>query len=281
MKPILTILLLLLSYPLLLAEPAVTPDTLANGAAGMPHHPLYTPKTFRLVVLATGHVAGLAFAFDQTQESWGGSTGKFHFKSDWSGDGLAQNDEVSHLAVAYTLTKEFYRAYRWAGFSPKKARLIGALESAVIMTFVEVPMDAFNTTQGFGVEDLIANYSGVGLGFLKLSHPVNWDIKASVKSNPFSSQDHLFAQTTAQFDNFIFWGTYRPDFKWGHRQPISLGIGYSTRRDTDGVSPLRELRLGAGTTLPDLVRSFAPNAAKYFEVLDFYYFNLNWRVTIK
>ncbi|MGH8004669.1 MAG: hypothetical protein ACRECJ_08100, partial [Limisphaerales bacterium] len=95
------------------------------------------------------------------------------------------------------------------------------------------------------------------------------------------SQNHLFSQTARQFDNFIFWGTYRPAFKWGDRQPISFGLGYGTRRDSDGISPLREVRLGAGTTIPDLVRSFAPNAAKYFEVLDFYYFNLNWRVTIK
>ncbi|MGH8004228.1 MAG: DUF2279 domain-containing protein, partial [Limisphaerales bacterium] len=176
----------LLTFPFssLYAEPAATPDMLANGAAGMIHHPFYQPKTSRLVILGGGHVVGLAVAYDQTQKSWGGSTGKFHFKSDWSGDGLAQNDEISHLTVAYTLTKEFYRAYRWAGFSPKKARLYGTLESAVLMTFVEVPMDAFNTTQGFGIEDLLANYAGVGLGFLKLSRPGNWDIKTSAKSNP-------------------------------------------------------------------------------------------------
>ncbi len=280
MKLILTALLVL-SFSSLFAKSTPTPDTLANGTTAMIHYPLYKPKTSRLVVLGGGHVAGLAFAYDQTRKSWGGSTGKFHFKSDWSGDYLAQNDEASHLAVAYTLTKEFYRAYRWAGFSPKKARLYGALESAVLMTFVEVPMDAFNSTQGLGAEDLLANYAGIGLGLLKLSRPVNWDIKTSAKSNPFDSQNHLFSQTAQQFDNFIFWGTYRPELKWGERQPVSLGLGYSTRRDTDGLSPLRELRLGAGTTIPDLVRAFAPNAAKYFEVLDFYYFNLNWRVTIK
>ena len=247
----------------------------------MIYHPLYKPKTSRLVVLGGGHAIGLAVAYDQTQKSWGGSTGKFHFKSDWSGDYLAQNDEVSHLTVAYTLTKEFYRAYRWAGFSPKKARLYGVLESAFLMTFVEAPMDAFNTTQGFGIEDWLANYAGVGLGLLKLSRPGNWDIKTSAKTNPLSSQNHLFSQTAQQFDNFIFWGTYQPAFKWGERQPLSFGLGYSTRRDVNGLSPLREVRFGAGTSIPDLVRSFAPNAAKYFEILDFYYFNLNWRVTIK
>lgn len=270
-----------LSFAPLFAETSAPPDTLANGPTPMTHYSLYKPKTPRLLILGGGHVVGLAVAYDQTQKSWGGSTGKFHFKSDWSGDYLAQNDEVSHLTVAYTLTKGAYRAFRWAGFSPKKARLYGALESAILMTFVEVPMDAFNTTQGFGVEDLLANYAGIGLGLLKLRRPANWDLKTSAKSNPFDSQNHLFSQTARQFDNFIFWGTYRPDFKWGERQPISFGLGYTTRRDADGISPLRELRFGAGTTIPDLVRSFAPNAARYFEVLDFYYFNLNWRVTIK
>ena len=280
MKIFLTALFTLYLSPLF-AEPAASPDTVQNGAAGLIYYPMYKPKTSRLVVLSGGHLVGLALAYDQTRKSWGGSTGKFHFKNDWSGEGLAQNDEVSHLTVGYVLTKQFYRAYRWAGLSPKKSRTYGALESALLLTFVEFPMDAFNSTQGFGVADLVFNYAGVGLGLLQLNYPGNWDIKASAKSNPFSSQEHLFAQTAAQFDNFIFWGTYRPAFKWGGRQPLSLGLGYSTRRDADGLSPLREFRFGVGTTIPDLVKSFAPNAAKYFEILDFYYFNLNWRVTVK
>ncbi|MCI0331044.1 MAG: hypothetical protein L0196_08910 [candidate division Zixibacteria bacterium] len=273
--------LFVLSFSPLFAEPSSVRDTLVNETVAMIHHPLYKPKTPRLIVLGGGHLVGLVLTYDQTQKSWGGSTGKFHLKNDWSGEGLAQNDEVSHLAVGYVLTKQFHRAYRWAGFSPKKSRTYGALEAALLLTLVEFPMDAFNPTQGFGVADLVFDYAGVGLGLLQLSRPGNWDVKVSAKSNPFSSQEHLFAQTAQQFDNFIFWCTYRPDWKWGERQPVSLGLGYSTRRDTDGLSPLREFRLGVGTTIPDLVRSFAPNAARYFEVLDFYYFNLNLPITIK
>lgn len=280
MKLILTAFFSLWLSPLF-AKLSTPPDTVQNGAAEIINPSRCKPKTSRLVILGGGHLVGLALAYDQTRKSWGGSTGKFHFKNDWSGEGLAQNDEVSHLTVGYVLTKQFYRAYRWAGFSPKKARTYGVLESALLLTFVEFPMDAFNSTQGFGVADLIFNYAGVGLGLLQLNHPGNWDIKASAKSNPFSNQEHLFAQTAAQFDNFIFWGTYRPALKWGDRQPLSFGLGYSTRRAADGLSPLREVRLGIGTTVPDFVRSFAPNAAKYFEILDFYYFNLNWRVTLK
>ena len=282
MKIIVAVLLIFYAAPLSAEDPA-SPDTIAKGIGQTVTHPLYKSKTSRLVVLGGGHLVGLALTYDQTQKSWGGSTGKFHFKNDWSGEELelAQNDEVSHLVVGYVLTKEFYRAYCWAGLSPKKSRTYGALESALLLTFVECPMDAFNSTQGFGVGDLIFDYAGVGFGLLQLSHPGNWDIKVSAKSNPFTSQEHLFSQTAVQFDNFIFWGTYRPDFKWGERQPVSFGLGYSTRRDTDGISPLREFRIGIGTTLYDLVRSFAPHAAKYFEILDFYYFNLNWRVTAK
>lgn len=273
--------LLALSFPPLFAQTAPAPDSLAGGTAQAIQRPGCNLKTPRLMVLGGVHLVGLTFVYDQTRKSWGPSTGRFHFKNDWSGDGLAQNDEASHLTVAYTLTKELYRGYRWTGVPPKKARLYGAVESAFLMTFVEMPMDAFNPTQGFGVSDLIADYAGVGLGILKLSRQGNWDVKTSVKSNPFNSQSHLFSQTARQFDNYIFWGTYRPGLKWGERQPVSLGIGYGTRRAADGISPLRELRFGVGTTLPDLVRSFAPRAARYFEVLDFYYFNLNWRITIK
>ncbi len=263
------------------AEPIARPDSL-NGTSAFAMRPVYKPKTSRLLILGSGHAAGLVFAYDQTQKSWGGSTGKFHIKNDWSGEGLAQNDEVSHFAIGYTLTKEFYRAYRWVGFSPKKAKTYGALESALLLTFVEFPMDAFNTTQGLGTADLVFNYAGIGLGLLKLSHPQSgWDVKTSVKSNPFSSQHHLFAQTSEQFDNYVFWGTYRPALKWGERQPFSLGAGYGTRRDKNGISPLREVYFAFGTTIPDFVRALSPKAAKYFEFLDFYYFNLNLRATIR
>lgn len=183
--------------------------------------------------------------------------------------------------MAYTLVKEFDRAYAWAGFSPKRSRTYGALESAFWMTFVEVPIDAFNPSQGFGVSDLIFDYAGVGLGILKTAHPGNWDLKASVKSNPFRSQSQLFAQTLQQFDNFVFWATYRPAPRWAERQPLSLGVGYGTHRAANGIDPVREIHLGIGTTIPDLVRAISPKAARYFDVLDFFYFNLNWRGTIK
>jgi hypothetical protein len=274
-------LFLFLSVGGLNAEPAVKPDSSLGATANPASSPVYKPKTSRLLILGGGHAAAAFFTYDQTQKSWGGSTGKFHFKNDWSGDYLAQNDEASHFVVGYVLTKQFYRTYRWTGFSPKKARLYGALESAFLLTFVEVPMDAFNSTQGFGVEDLLADYAGIGLGLLKLNHPGNWDIKAHAKTNPFSSQNHLFSQTVEQFDNYVFWGTYRPALKWGERQPLSLGVGYSVRRGRDVFEPLRELYFGVGTTIPDLVRTLSPQAAKYFEVLDFYYFNLNLRATIR
>lgn len=275
------VLLLCLSAQTLSAEPAAKPDSVLQYASPVTLPSISKPKAPRLLLLGAGHAVALVYTYDQTQKSWGGSTGKFHFKSDWTRDGLAQNDEVSHLVVGYTMTKEFYRAYRWAGFSPKKAKIFSALESAFLLTVVEVPMDAFNTTQGFGVEDLIADYAGVGVGLLKLNHPGHWDLKASAKANPFSSQKHLFSQTSEQFDNFIFWGTYRPQLKWDDRQPFSLGIGYGTRRASNGISPWRELYFGLGTTLPDIIRIFSPKMAHTLEVLDFYYLNLNLHATIK
>lgn len=230
-------------------------------------------------ILGGVHVVGQTLFYVETQIIWGRSTGRFFMKDDWTHDQLGQTDELSHMFVAYTMTQEVAAEWQWAGFSPKKARAVAAFESALLATVVE-GLDAFNPKQGFGVSDLLFGYGGVGASLWTLGHR-DWDLKTSVKSDVFGSQGRLFARTIAQSDNSIFWITYRPPLGFGTKQPFSLGLGHSTRRASDGVSPVRELHLGVGTTLPDVVRVFSPRAARVVGILDYYYFNLNLSATLR
>jgi hypothetical protein len=61
---------------------------------------------------------------------------------------------------------------------------------------------------------------------------------------------------------------------------MSLGVGHGVRRGTDGAG-VRELYLGVGTSVPDLVRAVAPRAARHVEVLGAYFFNIHVRATLK
>jgi hypothetical protein len=234
-------------------------------------------KTHRLWLVGGLQAVGGAFAYREAVRTWGHSWGRFHVKDDWTGDGLSQNDEMSHLFVAYTLTRTFSAQWQWGGLSPGRSHKVGAFESATLMTMVEV-MDAFNPAQGFGISDLVFDYAGVAAGMWSLSRPVGWGIRASAK---VPAHAHLFAETLGQSDNWIFWATYRPSLGWGPRQPLSLGLGHSARRGPDGVSPVRELHFGVGTTVPDLVRAIAPAAARYVGILDCYYINVNITATLR
>ena len=231
----------------------------------------------RLWIVAGLHAAGWALVYTEAQRTWGRSRGRFHVKNDWTGDGLSQNDEASHLFFGYTLTRTFAGQWRWGGMPPRRSRTLGAAESALALTLVEV-MDAFNPAQGLGISDLLFDYTGVGAGLWTLSHPGDWTIRTSVK---VAAHTRLFAETERQSDNYIWWVTYRPQLWWGVKQPLSFGVGHSVRRAPDGVTPVRELHFGIGTSLPDLVRTFAPHAARVLGILDFSYFNLNITATVR
>ena len=234
----------------------------------------------RLSIVGAAHVVAGVVLYRQARAAWGRSNGHFHIKADWTGDTLSQNDEISHLVAGYHFTKAFSQVWGWTGMRPQRARTLGAVEAAALLTLVEVPLDAFNPRQGLGVGDLAFDYVGVGLGLVAVSHPGRWDVKFSTKQNPFRAQEHLFSQSARDEDNYVFWATYRVPLGPGRRQPLSVGLGHSVRRAGDGQRAVRELYLGVGTTVPDVVRAVAPGAARHFEFLGAYYFNVRLRGTV-
>lgn len=239
-----------------------------------PH--LYKQRFFWLGSLET---IFFAVGYQQAVKSWGVSNGKFHLKNDWLGDGLAGNDEVSHLWFSAELVKLFTGGFRWVGYDHIKAARLGALQGALLMTFVEFPLDAFNPTQGLGVSDLIFNYLGVGFGYWKTtdSRLGNIDLKISILGNPWQYNNQVFAQAAYDFDQFAFWATYRVPHVL--KDIMVLGVGYSTSHpalDGQTVGPVKShIKVGLGTTLSAVAGIVSPSVARFFKPVDFYYFNFH------
>lgn len=225
--------------------------------------------TIPIVITAGSNLAAALPVYNHMVSAWGRPDGKFHFKDDWSGDNLALNDEISHLFVSYKLMQFFNSGYKFVGFSPKTAKIMGIIETAFILTAVEFPIDAYNPTQGFGVSDLIFDYTGIFLAYMKISYPSfkNWDIKTSLKSLTYSNKN-VIGSDSEDYDNYIYWLTYR-------RSPAVFGLGYSTNHP-EPYQVDKQFFLGIGSTVPDLVRLISPKIADKLNWMEVYYFNLKW-----
>lgn len=232
-------------------------DTLR--AQPQPH--LYRNLVIGNVVFGTG--AYLYFA-----ETWGTPNGKFHVKNELH-DNVAFTDEISHFYAGYKMTDGFAWLFRELKVQPEKADRLGALQTVLILTLIEYPMDAYNPSQGMGLTDLAADYAGVGWGLLKKEYPNNFDMKFCVKQSPWKFKHKLLASDNAEFDNFIWWGVWKPKYVW-------TGIGYSTNHNQPDVEP--EVYLGVGTTLYDLLHLITPKIAAEVKSLDTYFISLRLRL---
>jgi hypothetical protein len=233
-------------------------DTLR--AQPQPH--LYRNLAIGNIVFGTG--AYLYFA-----ETWGAPNGKFHIKDELH-DNLALTDEVSHFFAGYKMTNGFAWLFRSLNAPPEMAYRLGALQTVLILTLIEIPMDAYNPSQGMGLTDLGADYAGVGWGLLKKKYPNNFDMKFCVKQPPWDFKHKLLASDNSEFDNFIWWGVWKPKYVW-------TGIGYSTNHDRLDVEP--EVYLGVGTTLYDLLHLVSPKIADEVKSLDTYFISLRVRLS--
>ena len=225
--------------------------------------------TIPIAISAGVNLSAAVPVYNQMVNSWGRPNGKFHVKHDWSGDYLALNDEISHMFVSYKLMQFFNSGYQFVGFSPKTAKILGIVETAFIVTAVEYPIDAYNPDQGLGISDLIFDYTGIFMGYMKVSYPSlkNWDIKTSLKSLSYSNKN-VIGSNSEDYDNYIYWLTYR-------KSPAVFGFGYST----DHPQPLnvdKQFYLGIGTTVPDMIRLISPRIADKLDWMEVYYFNLRW-----
>ncbi len=205
---------------------------------------------------------GAYFYFENT---WGAPDGKFHFKNELH-DNVAFTDEISHFYAGYKLTDGFRWFFRMLKMPEEKQLKYGALQAAIILTLVEVPMDAFNPDQGFGVSDFVLDYGGIGYALLDDKYPNQFDMKFSVKQPPWKFDNKFLASKNEEFANFIWWATYTP-------KTVSVGLGYGIEYDQHGEAQ-SQVFLGAGTTLYDLLYLIKPSVAKELKALDCYFINL-------
>jgi len=245
-------------------------------SAGSSTYPMAQRKInyIKASIIVSLNVAAISAGFHEAVNTWGESKSKFHLKDDWRGDGLAQTDEISHLLWGYKMTQFLYWTYDWVGFSPKTSRTLSVCESSLILTLVEYPIDAYNPHQGLGVSDLIFDYLGVGMALAKKHYSWlnDFDFKISWKKNVFSENQTLFAQTYEEFDNFIYWLTYRTKLFFP-KKLLCFGLGYSATRS--GHKPIREFYGGIGLSIPDFASLFGKRVGNFSKFLEILYPNIH------
>ncbi len=228
----------------------------------------------RVSFLCTLNAGTIFFGFRQAIQSWGETKGRFHFKDDWNGDKLAQTDELSHLMWGYRMTQFLFGAYRWAGFSSKTSHVISISQTVIVLTLVEYPIDAHNPKQGLGVSDLVFDYAGIGLACMKQHHGWldDFDFKISWKRNIFLANQPVFAQTYEEFDNFIYWATYRTKL-FLPQKIFCFGLGYGVAHH--GEKSKRQFFGGIGLSLPDFASLFDERLKRQVGFLGLFYPNFS------
>jgi hypothetical protein len=227
----------------------------------------------RAAVVGMINAGTIFFGFKQAITCWGKSDSRFHFKDDWKGDHLAQADELSHFMWGYKMSQFESALYQWMGLSQKNSQVLSITEPALLLTLVEYPIDAYNPEQGLGVSDLVFDYLGIGMAFAKKRAPwlEDFDFKISWKRNIFTANHPVFAQTYEEYDNFIYWLTYRAKLLLPQKF-LCLALGYGTTHYS--VEPKREFYLGIGLSVSDFVSLFGKKLREPAKFLDLFYPNL-------
>ena len=93
----------------------------------------------------------------------------FHFIND-NGEWL-QMDKLGHMTTSYYSGVAGIKAYKWAGFSRKKAIWYGGLTGTFFLSIIEV-LDGQSKEWGASSGDLIANTAG---SFLAIGQALKWN----------------------------------------------------------------------------------------------------------
>jgi hypothetical protein len=135
-----------------------------------------------------------------------------YFKFAQDGYYARNMDKASHVYTANVFTEITAIAYEWAGISPSKALLYGAITSMAYETYIEIN-DGFAPNWGFDWGDMGANIFGAVYPFIqrevKPLQNVNfkWSFNPKWISKKASATDDLLDDYT----NMTFWMSVNPE----------------------------------------------------------------------
>lgn len=135
----------------------------------------YTWKTAQEDLKAIKWEAGGTFAGITAigVKSWKWGSSSFHFNGEhWFGKktGSGGTDKLGHAFTSYTLTNAFAERLQAQGRSPERAALSAALLTQALMLYVEI-FDGVSGDHGFSKEDMVMNAVGIGMAYLRQTHP--------------------------------------------------------------------------------------------------------------
>ncbi len=117
-------------------------------------------------------VAGGAIILGINSWNWG-SSNSFNMNDEgWFGTdtGSAGADKLGHLYSSYLINEFFTKSLLNKTDDRMNAAMYSALFSGSIMLMVEV-FDGYSNDHGFSYEDLICNFAGIGVSYLKNTIP--------------------------------------------------------------------------------------------------------------
>lgn len=115
-------------------------------------------------------------------------------------------DKISHIYTANVFTEITAASYEWAGLSPDKALLWGAITAMAYETYIEIN-DGFAPIWGFDWTDMGANIAGALYPFLQKEFPVlkNFTFKWSFKPEWLKKKTGGTSDLLDDYTNMTFW----------------------------------------------------------------------------
>jgi hypothetical protein len=115
-------------------------------------------------------------------------------------------DKISHIYTANVFTVTTAYAYEWAGISPKKSLLYGAITAMAYETYIEIN-DGFAPNWGFDWIDMGANIFGVLYPYFQKEAPIleNFTFKWSFQPDWISKKVNNNNDLLDDYTNMTFW----------------------------------------------------------------------------
>ncbi len=201
---------------------------------------------------------------------WNGKGVPFHFDEGRDLTYASGLDKVAHLMGGAFVSEAYYRAFRWAGVSTRKAELLAFGSAAFVELSIELK-DAYSPTYGFSWRDVAAGTLG-GLwpmaqrqsSFLR---DAQWKVSYWQQTPKYFKARGIPVQRFSIDDyiNQTYWFSFSPKHfggqRWKHSWPswLQLSIGLGLEADTwnlngDGLGGRHEWYISPDINLTKLLK---------------------------